>query len=104
MSNKCRKFRTTISNPKYSLMRSYSGCRDRKTLYKALEGSDDKLITYKRQFPIGLVLIVETFADGSIAVKNTTPVCIRVYQGLWYTVRSKTKGANRNVTLRKRTR
>jgi len=32
------------------------------------------------------------------------PVCIRVYQGLWYTVRSKTKGANRNVTLRTRTR
>jgi len=28
----------------------------------------------------------------------------RVYQGLWYTVRSKTKGANRNATLHKRTR
>ena len=25
---------------------------------------------------------------------------IRVYQGLWYTARSKTKGANRNATLR----
>ena len=24
----------------------------------------------------------------------------RVYQGLWYTVRAKTKGANRNATLR----
>jgi len=52
---------------------------------------------------LGLGSAVETVNPVDEAVP-TNWVHKRVYQGLWYTVRSKTKGANRNVTLCKRTR
>jgi hypothetical protein len=50
----------------------------------------------------GSALVGRVRSDARAAAVSTAqlPIVIRVYQGLWYTARSQTKGANRNATLR----
>jgi len=45
------------------------------------------------------LLVRESLPMGNVGRKRVGQIN-RVYQGLWYTARSKTKGANRNATLR----